>query len=250
MSQTETPAAVEPAIPPDPIVHKSYAVPIWIASLAVVAATVLTIADEGWFRRPYKGVQAQYRETYSAYLEKVEAKRRAFYVGVLTNLDDFKKVSETAAAAEAASHDEAAKIQFELETANDKGRKMTEAAKDKKSEIAALGYAAENKAHAAGHEKVEESEEAKALLAEIERIRESEVSYKWNETVAGEGGTSTTTEKSATGKVADVLAEALAIEAKKAELQQKLAKVTAAASAALKAKTEWVDANRSNLTYV
>src|SRR5262245_62516858 len=111
MSQTETTPATEPAIPPDPIVHKSYAVPIWISSLAVVLATVLTIADEGWFRRPYKGVQAKYRETYSAYLEKVEVKRRAFYDGVLLKLDEFTAISKQAADAAAACDEERAKIQ-------------------------------------------------------------------------------------------------------------------------------------------
>src|SRR5262245_664898 len=110
MSQTETTPATEPAIPPDPIVHKSYAVPIALASLAVVAATVLTIADEGWFRRPYKGVQEKYRETYSAYLEKVEVKRSAFYDGVLLKLDDYTKIAKAADEAYAACRDEAARI--------------------------------------------------------------------------------------------------------------------------------------------
>src|SRR5262245_31901332 len=134
MSQTDTPTKTEPAIPPDPIVHKSYAVPIWIASFAVVAATVLTIADEGWLRRPYKGVQEKYKETYSAYLEKVEAKRRAFNDGVLKQIDDFKRLSAEASEADAASAAKKDKIQAELDSATDKGRRMTEAAKESKSE--------------------------------------------------------------------------------------------------------------------
>jgi cytochrome c551/c552 len=250
MSQTETTPATEPAIPPDPIVHKSYAVPIWIASFAVVLATVLTVADEGWFRRPYKGVQAKYRETYSAYLEKVEAKRRSFYDGVLTHLDDFKAISDKAGEAAAASAAETAKLQAELDSATDKGRKMTEAVKESKSECSALAYKAETRAHAAGHEKVEDAAEAKPLLEEIARIREREITFTWTESTVAEGGTETAkAEKSATGKVGDLLAEALAIEVTKGDLQRKLASVTAGAAAAEKARKEWLDANRSELKW-
>src|SRR5262245_23657176 len=207
LSQTETTPATEPAIPPDPIVHKSDAVPIWISSLAVVLATVLTIADEGWFRRPYKGVQAQYRETYSAYLEKVAAKRSAFWYGVLTKLDKFTKISKEADEAIAASSEEAAKIQAQLDSATDRGRKMTEAVKESKSEIAALSYLAETKAHAAGKHEVEHADEAKSQIEEIERIRGREITFTWTESTAVPGQTEPSkAEKSETGKVGDLLA--------------------------------------------
>jgi mono/diheme cytochrome c family protein len=245
MSQTETAPAAEPAVPPDPIVHKSYAVPIWLASLAVVLATVLTIADEGWFRRPYKGVQAKYRETYSAYLAKVEANRQAFWTDVLTHLDKYKNISKAADDAAAASAAERDKLQAALDTANDKGRKITEAVKESKSEIAALGYRAETKAHEAGHDDVADAPEAKSLLEEVARIRAKEVEYTY--TAKTPDGEKLETAK---GKVGDLLAEALAIEDQKGELQRQLAKVTADANTAAKARTDWIDTNRANLEFV
>lgn len=256
MSQTATPPAAEapktePAIPPDPIVHKSYALPIGLASLAVVAATVLAIADEGWLRRPYKGVQAKYKETYSAYLEKVEAKRRAFYDGVLTKIAEYDEISKKAAAAAAASDAEFKKLQAALDTATDRGRKMTEALKERKSEISALSYLAETRAHAYGHEKVEDAPEAKAQLDEIARIRESTVEFTYTESTMAEGATDASKAvKTDSGKVGALLAEALAIEEVKAKLQQKIADVTAAAADATKAQKQWMDENRSNLKYV
>jgi len=170
---------------------------------------------------------------------------------VFRHLDDFKAISDKASAAEAASAAEKEKIQAELDSATDKGRKMTEAVKESKSECAALSYKAETRAHAEGHEKVQDSPEAKPLLDEIARIREREITFTWTESTVAEGATEPSkAEKSATGKVGDLLAEALAIEVAKGELQQKLAKVTANAAAAAKARSEWLDANRSELKWV
>src|SRR5882724_10450774 len=99
MSQTETPPAEKTAIPPDPLVNKSYSVPIMIAMAAVIGSVVLALVDEMWLRRPYKAIQGKYAETYTAYLEKVEAKRRDFYDNVLVKVDEFTALKAKAEAA-------------------------------------------------------------------------------------------------------------------------------------------------------
>lgn len=255
MSQTETaPAPADSAIPKDPIVHKSYSVPIAIASLVLVAATVLTVVDEMWLRRPYKGIQGQYRETYSAYLGKVEAKRRAFVDGVLEHVEEFEALKKSAANAAAECADAAATVQAKLDTVTDQSRKLGAALKMSKSEIAALTYESEHKAHADGFAKVEDSPAAKHVVEEIEAIRNREIEYSWTVKTysgKGEGGTATfsTTEQTEKGRVADLLVKALDLEAEKATQQSELGKASKPASDAAKARDQWLADNLGNLKY-
>src|SRR6185295_6876525 len=114
MSQTSTPPAAEPAIPKDPLVHKSYAFPTMVAMAVVVAATVLACVDEMVLRRPYKAIQGKYQETYSAYLAKVEAERRGFYDDVFTKLDDYTRLNDAAKGAAESVRPAAMEIQAQL----------------------------------------------------------------------------------------------------------------------------------------
>lgn len=251
--ETATPPA-DSAIPKDPIVHKSYSVHIAIASLALVVATVLAVVDEGWWRRPYKGIQGQYRETYSAYLGKVEAKRRAFVDGVLEHVAEFEALKKRANDAAAECADAAATVQAKLTTATDKSRKLGAALKVSKSEIAALTYESEHKAHADGFKKVDESPAAKPVVEEIEAIRNREIEFTWTVTTyAGkdeEGGAKTSTaEETEKGRVADLLVKALDLEAEKATLQNDLGKANKPASEAAKARDQWLADNLGNLAY-
>src|SRR5690348_11859459 len=143
MSQTEAPAETTTPIPPDPLIHKSYSVPIALASLVVLAATVVTVVDEMWLRRPYKSIQGKYQETDSE--------------------------------ADAALDADGKTTEAELKTPTDEGRKPAEALKEHKSNIAALSYEAEDKAHAYGHAKVEDSPEARPLIDEVAQVQGREI---------------------------------------------------------------------------
>ncbi len=250
MSPTETAPATEPAIPKDPLIHKSYAVPIAISMILVVAATVLAVVDEMWTRRPYKAVQSKYRETYSAYLAKVEAQRRAVVDGVVKKLDEYNALSEAAAAAQKASAENAGVIDAELRTVTDQSRSLSATLKIDKSQISAWGYEAETKAHVAGKEKVEDCDESRPLLDKIAKLNATEVEYAWPVTTF-EGGKMTPAAKQdkEKGKVGDLIVKALDLESKKAELQKALGKATKSATDASKAREDWLARNLGDLQY-
>jgi mono/diheme cytochrome c family protein len=248
MTPTETASATEPAIPKDPLIHKSYSVPVAISMLLVVGATALACVDEMWWRRPYKAIQSKYHETYSAYLEKVETQRRAVVDGVVKKLDEYKTLEDAAKAATAATAAEAGAIDAELKTATDQGRKLSEALKIDKSQLAAWGYEAETKSHTAGCAKVEDCAEARPLLDKIAKLNATEREYTWTVTTFEDGKIS---KKDATekGKIGDLLVKALDLEVKKADLQQKLGKSTKAATDASKAREDWLAHNLGDLKY-
>ena len=258
MSQTESAPAEKTAIPPDPLVNKSYSVPIAIAMACVVGATALALVDEMWLRRPYKAIQSQYAETYTAYLEKVEAKRRDFYDNVFQKLPELTALKEKADAAAKACAGPAAVAEAALKTATQQSRKLGEALKQSKSEIAALTYETEHTAHAAGHAKVEDSPEARPVVDEIEKVRAREITYTWPVTKvelvaddsSGERARTTETEQSETGKVGDLLLKAASLEEDKARLQMALGAANTAATEAAKARDTWLAENLGNLRYV
>lgn len=259
MSQTETAPAQPTAIPPDPLVNKSYSVPIAIAMLAVVGATVLAVADEMWLRRPYKRIQGEYAETYSAYLEKLEAKRRDFYDNVLTKqIPEYTALKEKADAAAAGCMESASIAEAALDTATDRSRQLGVMLKFAKSEISALTYETEHTAHAYGHAKVDDSPEARPVVDEIEKVRAREITYSWKATTAeittddkgGKQSKFSETVQSETGKVGDLLLKAAALEEDKARLQNELGKANKAKSEAVTAREAWLAENLGNLAYV
>jgi len=251
MSPTETaPApATETAIPKDPLVHKSYAVPTAIAMAAVVVATLLAVTDEMWLRRPYKGVQAKYQETYSDYLAKVAAKRRDFYDNVFLKLPEFVKLNEAVKSASESVHDKAMAIEAQLKTATDRSRRLGEALKISKSELSAATYEAEHEAHEYGFAKVEDAPQSKKALEEIAKIQAREIEYTWTE-FSADGGKFVEKQMSEKGKVADLLEKGLALEAEKATRQQELGAANASVTAASKEREKWLAENSANLKYV
>jgi mono/diheme cytochrome c family protein len=257
MSQTESPPAETTKVPPDPLVHKSYSVPIAISMAAVVAATALAVADEFWLRRPYKEIQSEYAETYPAYLEKVEAKRRAFYDDVFQHVDEFQKLKAAADAAKASCAVPGDVAQAALDTATAQSRALGEALKDPKARIAALTYESEHKAHEAGHLKVADSPEAKPIVDEIEGVQGQSVTYTWKtrnvEIATDEQGVPhakvTDGEQTETGKVGDLLVKAAALEVDKANLQKALGDAMKPAAEASKAQENWLADHAGDLQY-
>jgi cytochrome c2/cytochrome c1 len=253
MSQTQTPPAAPaaptaPPIPPDPLVHKSYALPVWIAMGAVVATTVLACVDEMWMRRPYKAIQGQYQEAYSAYLEKVEAQRRDFYENVFLRVADYEALNKRVGEANAAVQDAVRDIQAQLTTATKQSRALGDALKVSKSELSALTYQAEHKAHEYGHAKVEESPESRAAIDEIGKVNAREIEYTYAVTTYVDGKEQTQ-DRTESGKVADLLAKALELEARKADLQTQLGKAGKPVADAAKAKEEWLATHAGDLQY-
>jgi hypothetical protein len=248
MSQTEAPTAAEPRVPPDPILRKSYAFPILLSMAAVVGAVVLTVADEMYLRRPYKKVQGQYQQTYSAYLERVEAKRREFYDSVLTQVAEFKAKNDAVEAAAKATHAARDAAEAALKTATKQSRNLGEALKVSKSELSALTYKAEHKAHEAGHAKVEDAPEARPILEEIAKINARDITYSWS-VWAPTDVVKPVKEDTETGKVADLLVKALALEELKAKLQQDLGEASKPLAEASKAKEEWLADHVGDLKY-
>lgn len=253
MSQTEIPPT-QPAIPPDPIIHKSYALPVWLSMLAVVGATVLAVVDEMWLRRPYKKIQAQYRETYAPYLEKVEAKRRAFADNVLRETAEYKSLVEAEQAAARAVAPRRVAIEAQLETATRRARSLAVALKVANSEIAALTYRAEHEAHADEAADVLKSDDARETVQEILDVRKREITYSWEASVVGEPGENgvpqvTRKTETETGTVDALRAFALDLEIVKANLQQELVKVVQSATEAQARSAAWWKENLGNLQY-
>lgn len=243
MSENET-KTVEAPVPPDPIYQKSYSVHIAVASVALVGSVALAIADDVWLRRPYKGVQRQFFETYSTYLDHLIAERTDVKA-VIEAADDIKTANDALTAATEASRTQIETLRKEFDDVDSHVVALTEALKVAKSEIAALTYEAEHHAHSAGDTDATKSEAAQHLLDEIAEIRKRKIDYRWLRK-----STSTDTAKDwveVTGNVADLSAEFLALQERKAKLQNQIGELNKPVSAARKALDSLIAAKRDGI---
>lgn len=238
----------EPAVPPDPIYAKSYSVHIAVASVALVGSVALAIADEVWLRRPYKGIQRQYFETYSAYLDRLIAERTDVEA-VIRNLDEIRAAQAAVEAAEAASGAEIGALNAEFADLDGHVVALTEALKVANSEIAALTYEAAHHAHVAGDADAAKSDAAKPTVDEIARIRQRPIDYTWQKAGAvGEDGTRAPGETvSGSGTVAELNATFLSLQAAKAKIQNRLGALNAPISAARRARDQLVAKHRDGI---
>lgn len=267
---TDNQSAQDPAVPPDPILHKSYSVPIAVASVLLVGSVALAIADEMFFRRGYKTTQAQYREAILVYLDELGGQRVSVESAMLA-LDEYKTLDAAVRAAEDAAYAGKAAAGDEFQNLDAEGMALSAAVKTPNSMIAALTYSTENATHH-GH-----AEDAEAKKAEIEKILASEVSgFKWTKKTRraefaepvrytaddvadmGDDGQKLigalkpaqfdTSVEEVKGKVADLKARFAAVTELKGALQSKIGSLEAPVGAARKARAQWLDRNMREIS--
>lgn len=221
----------ESAIPPDPILQKSYSTHIALASVALVGAVAYAIVDEIWMRRPYKPIQNDYREATLAYLSKVEAERLT-YDAALRELDEYKALDAEVARVEQANAEAVAKVRAEFGDLAAEVDVLKELVKPFRSEINALTYNAEVEAHHAGDHDAASSEAAKPYLAKIAEIESKPLTYEYvrtnGETVKG------------SGTVRELVARFISLQGAKGIKQTEVGEALAPVGAAAKARDAWL----------
>ena len=247
MSQNDnTPGT--PDIPPDPIYAKSLSMPIFLAALAVLGATALAIVDDVWLRRPYIGIQAEWKDTYAAYLEDVQTVRRTEVNDILLSLDRFQALDAAVAAAAEASDEARRDVQRQVFNVDAELKAVLEAIKSPRSQIAAWNYKAEHAAAAEGQKDPSEAAGAREYLDSIERLKATEIEVSWMDRAPGD--VEPTVARRETATVGALIDRMLELQGEKARLQQELGTVSAALSAAQKKRNEWLDANLDNLALI
>jgi hypothetical protein len=228
----------EPAVPPDPIYQKSYSVHILVASVALVGAVALAIADEIWLRRPYKAIQHEYREATLAYLRKVEGERMDFD-RALRALDEFRALDQAVADAESATQSSKDALTAEFHDLSAEADALKETVKSHRSEMDALRYDGEVVAHHAGENDVAKSAAARPYLEAIEKVKARKLDYSFTR-ASGEV-------VKASGTAGDLIARFIAMQGEKGKKQEELGRALAPVSAARKARDEWLAANLASI---
>lgn len=259
------------AIPPDPLVHKSYSVHIAVASILLVGSVALAIADEMFFRRPYKTIQKNYRVAVVAHLDRVlgtkitgeEALRRA---------EDFRRLDKAVRDAEDRAWPEIAKVQHEFATYDAQAVAMGEVLKDRRSRISALTYLVEKESHHSGEIDGGTSKSAADLRAKIAAIQNESLTYTWRKPAMPDGAdkpvrlaiedaktgdelpgyriavTEYETEPvTVTGKMSEVEGQFAGMQSLKGDAQSRLGALMAPISAARRERDQWFAANQADV---
>lgn len=263
-------------VPPDPIYQKSYSVHIALASVAMVGAIALAIADEAFWRRPYKGYQAQYKEAMLAFLGKVKddgtrtglLDERSKFEAALRSLGEYQKLDAAVAQAQRETAAQRIAAQNRFDEVNAHAAALIEALKFKNSEISALIYDAGHATHGAmeaggpgAPTDPAKSPAAKDALERIARIRAETLDpFTWTkvtrtltESQDADGnpvqGESVTTEVQTVKDqtVGDLIAEAARLQDEKARAQRALGEAMAPVGEASRARSEWLARNVGSL---
>ncbi len=233
-------------IPPDPIYAKSLSGPILLAGLAVLGASVLAIVDEFHFRRPYYGVQREWKDVTTAFLESRKAVRATQVDQVLKSLDEYRALDAAVQEADQAAAPQRADVQRQVGNLDAQLKSLLEAIKSPRSEIAAISYKAEMATAHAGQTDPRACAEAREYLEHIERIRADAKTYGWAET--DEAGRPIAREETRpVGELIDTMPQ---LQEQKAALQKQLGVIAAATSKATAARQQWLDAHLGDLALI
>lgn len=235
-------------IPPDPIYAKSLSVPIFLASAAVLVAIVLAIVDDVYWRRPYHGIQKEWKEAYLSYLRDVREIRDVEVNQQLRQLDRFQDLEGAVAAAAEATQARRDEVQRQIFNVDAELRAVLETIKSPRSEIAALSYKAEHAAAAAGMVDVASCEGSQSYLRAIEEIRKTTAIYSWMERAEGE--TTPSASRQEEKELGWLIDRMLALQTTKAGLQTQLAEAAGPLTAATAARDKWLSDNLGNLKQI
>lgn len=242
-------------IPPDPIYAKSYSWPIALASIALVGSLALAMADEFWWRRPYKAYQQEFAEKYEAYIERLGAERKSVE-DLFPTLDEYAQLNQAVEDAAAASKDAEVDLNRQIADLSRRIRSLNDALKPHNSKIQALTYSAEyavhskaahggHEAHPAGQpEPVKASPDAKPYLDEVDQVLAHEITYSWDEKVPDGDGFETRSETGTVGELRQAVGD---MRTQKGDLQTRLGEVGAERSARQRDLEAWVSRNRANI---
>jgi hypothetical protein len=240
-----------PAVPPDPIYQKSYSVPIALASVALVGAVALAIADEAWLRRPYKAIQHDWKEATLAYLDDVGVDRHEFEKR-LRETEDFKALETKAREAKAATDDARLTKLNVFQQMSAKASALGEALRVHRSEISALTYDAEHAAHEAGDREAATSEAAKPHLEKIREVEARKETVTWRKPTTALGqpdeqgnrpDVTTYEDVTEEGQVGELIAQFLDLQNGKGKAQNEIGLAIAPRTEAEKARSQWLADN-------
>ncbi|MCG3134147.1 MAG: hypothetical protein HMLKMBBP_01434 [Planctomycetes bacterium] len=265
-------SATDGTIPPDPLVHKSYSVPIAVASIVLVASVALAIADEMFFRRPYKTIQRNYRVAAVAHLDRVLGVKLSAE-DALRRTEEFRALDQAVRDAEDAAWPKIAKVQHDFAVTDAQTVVMADALKDPRSRISALTYLVEKESHHSGELDGGTSKSAEDLRARIAAVKQESVTYTWKkpelpadtskpdrlaitDPVTGEDlpgwkiapAEYETTPVTETKTVSELEALFSALQAKKGESQAALGALMTPISAARRARDEWFAQNQADVS--
>ncbi|MCE9636799.1 MAG: cytochrome c [Planctomycetes bacterium] len=241
---TDKSPAGDPSVPPDPIYQKSYSVPIALASIALVGSVAYAIAQEAWLLRPYKPIQAQWKDVTLTYLTKLE-KERTDFDGALRLLDEFKSLNDEAAKVDAETKDVRERLQAEFVDLDHEVASLKDAIKVHRSEISALTYDAEHAAHGAFESGETETADplkspaAKSSVDGIKAVEARKISYTWKRST----GEVVVTE----GVAGELIQKFVALQGAKGRKQQEVGVAFAPKSAADKARDGWIAKNLGSI---
>ncbi len=236
-------------IPPDPIYAKSLSIPIFLASMAVVGAVALVIADDGWLRRPYLSTQEEWQEKYVSFLEDVRDVRQDEVEEQLKGLDDYKDLNKSVSSADGEVKNAVAEVQRAIFNLDSELKSVLKAITSPRSEISALSYKAEHAAATEGVTVPAKSEGAHHYLEEIKEIEARSVLYSWTERAEGELDAGSIT-KEEEAEIGALIERMLTLQEAKAAKQGELAVAAKPLTDAIRARDGWLARNLGNLKMI
>ncbi len=160
---------------PDPIVSSSLSGPMLIASLALIGTLLWALYDEVYGSRPWKAMQREFVERYTAYLKRVEPQQERAE-RALRQSAEFQKIEQQMLAAEREAAPRVREIDAELALLERQLSAVTTVFQDARAKIGALTYEWE----------VATSDRAKrSRQQQIEKARQGPYEIVWPTSVEG-----------------------------------------------------------------
>jgi len=124
---------------PDPITSRSMSGPLLIASLALIGTLIWALYDEVYGRRPWKAMQREFVERYTAYLKRIRP-RQAETEAALRQSPEYRKLERELAAARQAVAPRVREIDQELAAIEQELEAVRPVFQDARAKVGALIY--------------------------------------------------------------------------------------------------------------
>ncbi len=153
----------------DPVVTKSYALYYVVAMVMLMATLFWALWDEAFGQRPWKAFQNEWKQRYSAFLDKARPAVRQVEVKSVENNPEYQQLEQVYEQADAAAKPRRDELQKQITDLSAKILAVQNVFTDQRAYANALTYQMETETSASGKEsKQKELDEYKKKLATVE----------------------------------------------------------------------------------